>query len=237
MSGDGVLVAALTFAAVTAVRGATTGLRPPSPGSVNLRAPQRWVDRPRTVVGRLRGRWWRPRPAEGDLPALLEAIAARLRAGCSLGQALVEAAPPSGGMLADQWRRTVELVPALGAVGALRDWAGRAEQRPVRLAAAALSLAATTGGSPARAVDGVAATLRSRLALKAEIRALSSQSRASAGVIVLAPAVFGGLAGLTDPRTASFLRTPFGLLVVCAGLGLDGLGGWWMARLCRVPAP
>lgn len=241
MSPEGVAVASLAFATVAAARRATSSRHAPEFRSGSVRPPQGWVDTPRTAwgaVGRhLERRLGRRRRApEVDLPALLEAVAARLRAGGSLAQALVEAAPPPGGPLADQWRRTVELVPAVGAVGALRDWAARAEQRSVRLAAAALTLAATTGGPPARAIDGVAATLRSRLALQAEIRALSSQARASAVVIVLAPAVFGVLAGLTDPRTAAFLRTPLGLLVVVAGLGLDGLGGWWMARLCRVPA-
>lgn len=244
MSASGMATALLTFAAVVTARHALTSRRPPLPlgcvdasGSGDAIAPETWEDIPRmwwrraeAVVARLRRR----RPVAGDLPALLEAVAARLRAGGSLGQALVEAAPPPG-MLADQWRRTAELVPALGAVGALQDWADRAEQRSVRLAAAALTLAARTGGSPARAVDGVAATLRCRLAVQAEIRALSSQARASAAVIALAPAGFGVMAGLGDPRTLEFLRTPPGLVVVLAGLGLDGLGAWWMARLCRAP--
>lgn len=239
MSTPAVAVGVLVFAALAAVRGATTSVRPPPIGSGSLSAPQRWVDAPRTAWGGLRDRLrlgGRRRSAAVDLPALLEAIAARLRAGCSLGQALVESAPPPGGVLAEQWRRTAELVPAIGAVAALQDWAGRVEQRPVRLASAALTLAASTGGSPARAVDGVAATLRCRLALQAEIRALSSQARASAAVIALTPVAFGVLAALIDRRTASFLTTPAGVLVVLCGLALDGLGGWWMARICRAAA-
>ena len=241
MSTPALAVGVLAFAALAAVRGATTSVRPPAIRSGSIRAPQRWVDTPRTAWGGVRSRLRlvgrrRRRPAAVDLPALLEAIAARLRAGCSLGQALVESAPPPGGVLAEQWRRTADLVPAIGAVGALQDWACRVEQRPVRLASAALTLAATTGGSPARAVDGVAATLRRRLALQAEIRALSSQARASAVVIALAPVAFGVLAVLTDRRTASFLTTPAGMLVVFCGLALDALGGWWMARICRAAA-
>ncbi|MBW3615152.1 MAG: type II secretion system F family protein [Actinobacteria bacterium] len=242
MSSAGVTTALLTLATAIAARGGATARRPRPFASGELRAPQRWEDIPRTVLRVLRGAealaWGarRRRSPAADLPALLEGVASRLRAGGSLGQALVEAAPPGPGVLADQWRRTAELVPVIGAVAALQDWAGRADQRSVRLAAAALTLAARTGGSPARAVDGVAATLRSRLALEAEIRALSSQARASAVVIALAPAAFGVLAGLTDPRIVGFLTTPAGVVVVSAGLGLDALGAWWMARLCRGPS-
>jgi Flp pilus assembly protein TadB len=52
-------------------------------------------------------------------------------------------------------------------------------------------------------------------------------------VIVLAPLAFGAFSGATDPRLAAFYRTPAGTSIVLAGLALDGLGGLWMARLCR----
>lgn len=109
--------------------------------------------------------------------------------------------------------------------------------RSIQLAAAALSLAASTGGSPARAIDGVAATLRSRLAVADEIRALSSQARASAAVIALAPLAVGALASASDARHRAFLTSPAGATLLLAGLTLDALGAWWMARLCRPPTP
>ena len=102
---------------------------------------------------------------------------------------------------------------------------------------AALWLGAETGGAQARAVDGVAATVRDRLAVAAEVRALSSQARASAVVIALAPLAFSTFAVATDPRTGRFLlRTAPGLLCLTAGLVLDGVAAAWMAWLARVPA-
>jgi tight adherence protein B len=94
-------------------------------------------------------------------------------------------------------------------------------------------MAASTGGSPARAIDGVAATLRARQALAEEIRALSSQARASAVVIAGSPLVFGAASATTDERTGAFLRTPLGLALVAAGVVLDVVGWWWMSKLCR----
>jgi tight adherence protein B len=83
----------------------------------------------------------------------------------------------------------------------------------------------------------VAETLRGRLAVAAEVRALSSQARLSGLVIALAPLVFSGLAAATDARTAEFLfRTPLGLGCLVLGIGLDAVAAAWMVRLCRVEA-
>jgi tight adherence protein B len=121
------------------------------------------------------------------------------------------------------------LLTALEALAARRPLPG------VRLAVAALCVGVETGGAQARAVDGVAATLRDRLAVAAEVRALSSQARVSALVIGLAPLGFGCFAIATDPRTGRFLfHTPVGLALVVAGVMLDGMGWLWMQHLARV---
>jgi len=122
-----------------------------------------------------------------------------------------------------------------GLVEALEGLAARRPSPGVRLAVAALCLGVDTGGAQARAVDGVAATMRERLAVEAEVKALSSQARMSALVIGVAPLGFGAFAAATDPRTSDFLlHTPVGLALVCVGLLLDGAGWLWMQRLCRV---
>ena len=175
---------------------------------------------------------------ERGLPAALEAVARSLRSGASLRQAVAEAAGPTPGALgrelatvARQVERGATLVDALEGLAARRPVPG------VRLAVAALCLGVETGGAQARAVDGVAATLRDRLAVAAEVRALSSQARVSAVVIGLAPVAFGGFAATTDPRTAQFMfSTPAGLMLLAVGVTLDGLGWLWMQRLARVPA-
>jgi tight adherence protein B len=180
---------------------------------------------------------------ERALPGVLDAVARHLRAGGSLAQAITAVRPPpSAPDLLAQWDRLAALTPAVGATAALEDWSASvarssAGSRSVRLSAAALALAAATGGSPARAIDGVAATLRSRLSVGDEIRALSSQARASAVVIALAPVVFGILAGATDGRTRAFLASPAGAFLLVLGLVLDGVGAWWMGRLCRPGGP
>jgi tight adherence protein B len=75
-------------------------------------------------------------------------------------------------------------------------------------------------------------TLRDRVALDREVAALSSQARASAAVLVVAPIVFAVLAGVADPQVAQvLLAEPLGWACVAGGAVLDGLGALWMTRL------
>lgn len=175
---------------------------------------------------------------EAGLPVALEAVARALRSGASLRQAVEEAAARTPGPLGHELDR-VATQAARGAplVQALEGLARRRPLPGVRLAVAALCLGAETGGAQARAVDGVATTLRDRLAVLAEVRALSAQARVSALVISLAPLGFGAFAAATDPRTATFLfHTAAGLGLLAAGAALDGLGWLWMNRLSKVSA-
>ena len=175
---------------------------------------------------------------EQALPGGLEAVARSLRSGASLRQAVEEAgrATGSGRVLASELSRAAaEAAQGASLVAALEGIAARRPLPGVRLGVAALCLGAETGGAQARAVDGVAATVRERLAVAAELRALSSQARISALVIGVAPIGFGAFAAATDPRTSEFmLHTPAGLVLLTPGLVLDGLGWLWMQRLARV---
>jgi tight adherence protein B len=173
---------------------------------------------------------------EQALPTALDAVARSLRSGASLRVAVAEAAPATDGRLASELQRVavdaesgVPLVVALDALAARRPLPG------IRLTVAALALGVETGGAQARAVDGVAATLRDRLAAVAEARALSAQTRASVWVISLAPVGFCVFAVLTDPRAATFyFRSAHGLVFLTAGLVLDALGALWMRRLSQM---
>lgn len=173
---------------------------------------------------------------EEALPAAVEEAARALRSGASLRQALGEAAEAASGQLAGDLARVVAAAGrGASLTAALESWA---EERPldgVTLVVAALCVGAETGGARARALDGVALTLRQRLAVRAEARALATQARVSAAVIALSPLVFCALAAAIDPATGRFLvGDPLGLVFLGAGLALDAAGALWMSRLARV---
>jgi tight adherence protein B len=194
------------------------------------------------VAGAVAGLAWRrhlrARPArlrQAQLPAALDRLAASLRGGAAVPTALVAAgaavAPPLGPELAALGH---EAGGGRTTTDVLDEWGRRYDDSGTRLAATALVLATTIGAAPARAADGVAATLRERAELAAERRALGAQARTSALVLSLAPVAFALLLGATDAASARFLLGgPRGWACLAAGLGLDIAGAVWMAQLTR----
>lgn len=172
---------------------------------------------------------------EAALPGVLEAVARSLRSGASLAQALAEAALEGGPVACELAQVVASSSRGAGLAAALREWPVRHPSPGVRLAAGALALAAETGGATARAVDGVATTLRQRAAVAAEVSALAASARASAAVLAVAPLAFGAFAAVVDRRSAALLLgTPLGLTLLATGLVLDAVGWLWMARLTRI---
>ncbi len=177
-----------------------------------------------------------PAGVEAALPGAVDAIAGGLRSGASLRQAVAEAAAAAPGELGRDLAR-VATATERGAtiVASLEEWAERRPLGGVRLVVAALALGSEMGGATAQAVDGVADTLRQRLAARAEARSLATQARLSAAVIAAAPLAFCALASATDARTLSFLfGTAPGLGCLTSGLALDVAGALWMARITRL---
>jgi Flp pilus assembly protein TadB len=203
--------------------------RPSTPGPTT----DRWA------VVRRASEWCRrcgrTRRRDAQLPEALERTASALRAGVSLVGALEAAAAASPAPLGDELAQLMASVDnGRSLAAALDEWSERATTPPVRLAATALALGAEAGGAVARAVDGVAATLRDRRTVAAEASALATQARASAALIAAAPLAFSALVSAADPGAAAMLfTTPVGLLCLAGGLALNTAGVLWMARIVR----
>jgi tight adherence protein B len=181
------------------------------------------------------GRGRRHRLVDGQLPGVVDRVGRSLQAGATLSVALTDAAAgapdPVQGDLA---RVAAELAAGGRLVASLEAWSRRTPTAGVRLVVAAATLGHEAGGAQARALDRVAATLRERLALQRETRALASQARASAALLVVAPVAFAAFTAATDAEVLGFLLgTPVGLVCLTTAVGLDAVGALWMARLTR----
>nr|MBA2609187.1 type II secretion system F family protein [Actinomycetota bacterium] len=167
------------------------------------------------------------------LASALDALARGLRSGASLVAAVSEAGDAVRGAVAvDLQRVGASIERGQPLTAALGEWADRRQRASVRLAVGALVLAAESGGAPARVIEEVAGSLRTRLQVEGEARALAAQARLSAVVVGLAPIAFLGLTSITDRRNAEMLfGTPIGVMCLVIGLGLDAVGAAWMHRI------
>jgi tight adherence protein B len=166
----------------------------------------------------------------------VRAIAAGLRAGLSVPQALrfaaAEATPPLDATLA-------ELVDAAD-VGeplddALHRWATQVGTADARLVEGVLGLHRRSGGDLPRVLDRVAETLRDRRAIAREVRALTAQARLSGAILGLLPVGFFAFLWLTSRRDIEgAFRTPAGLAALGAGAVLELLAFLWIRRLLEV---
>lgn len=165
------------------------------------------------------------------LPGGLEQVAAALRGGASIGDALESLAVDSP-LASDVRRVRARAAFGGGLADALAAWA---EERPVpavRAAAGALAVAATIGGRSADALDGLAASLRERLGATAEARALSAQARLSAVVVGGAPLGYLMFSAIADPTSVdALIGSGAGRACLVAGLTCEALAGLWMRRI------
>jgi Flp pilus assembly protein TadB len=170
------------------------------------------------------------RNADRDLAGFVDQIIRHLRSGESLANSVRTAAAARNS--ADHRQLAAELDDGLPIVDALDTWRHASASSSRDLAAVALTFAAHSGGSIASVLVGVAESLRERVALEREVRALSSQARASALVMVVAPVVFAFIGVTADSRIASLLLTrPLGWACCVGGILLNAIGAVWMSRM------
>jgi tight adherence protein B len=176
----------------------------------------------------------RARRLASAVPATIERVAAELRAGGTVTTAVVAVAAGDNPLARDLARVDARMRLGASLTGALQAWASERPVVGVDAAAGALAMCSVVGGRAADALDGLASSLRDRLAVIAEARALSSQARMSAIVIGGAPLVFLVWSAIADPHTLHGLgATAVGRVCIVVGLALEGLGLWWMRRILR----
>ena len=180
------------------------------------------------------GRHRRERLVTAAVPDTLEQIGSELRAGGTVMTAITSIAAGSGFLAADAARIETRVRLGAGLSDALRSWARERRAVGVEVAAGALALSAAVGGPAADALDGLASSLRARLSVIAEARALSAQARYSAWVIAVAPIGYLVITAAVDSRSVHVLvGTAAGRMCVVLGIGLELLGAIWMRAIVR----
>jgi tight adherence protein B len=173
-----------------------------------------------------------------ELPAVAAALARSVRSGAGLVDAFDEVAATvvtSGSQLcADLGQVTAWVARGVRVDDALQRWSDRSHDPAVALLVAACRFGHAHGGDLAAALDGAAVALLDQLEAADEARALASQARTSAGVLVALPILGAAGFSLLDPRVArTLLTTPAGLACLVTGTALEAAGAWVLSRMVR----
>ena len=177
----------------------------------------------------------RARRGERELSGVAASLARSVRTGSTLLRAFDEVARSTPGASGDQLRDVLRAVErGVGVDDALARWAAGAGSTSVDLLVAAARFGHREGGDLAAALDGAAVSLLDACDAADEARAMTSQARSSAAVLVALPVLGAALFCLLDPTVAHTLAmTSAGRLCVLVAVLLDAAGGWVMSRLVR----
>jgi tight adherence protein B len=176
----------------------------------------------------------RARAVSAAVPETLERVGAELRAGGTVNIALAAIARGESPLAPDVKRLEARVDLGASLPDALQWWARERPAGGIEAAAGALALSSTVGGRAADALDALASSLRDRLAVASEARALSAQGRYSAWVIGVAPMGYLACSALVDPRSVHRLfGTAGGRVCALVGVGLEVLGALWMRKIIR----
>jgi tight adherence protein B len=181
----------------------------------------------------LRPRRTRRPPSDDDVAEWCEHVARSVRAGSSLGHAVVQAGAvaPVGGATFDPVVRAIGRGRSL--TDALGDVPDRDPASSTGLVVVVLIACAELGGPAAMPLERVAATLHARSAERAERLANSAQARLSARVLTTVPIGTLVLLALAEPTVRTSLTSSPGVVCLILG-GLLNLVGWyWMRHLVR----
>jgi tight adherence protein B len=166
------------------------------------------------------------------VPEMLERVASELRSGGTIASAVAIGGAVDGPLAADLALVGTRVRLGASLADALREWSRERRVPGVDASAGALAMCASVGGASADALDGLASSLRDRLAVAAEARALSAQARMSAIVVGGAPIAYIGWSAIVDPHSLQVLvGTTMGRACLAAGITLEALGAWWMRAI------
>jgi tight adherence protein B len=118
---------------------------------------------------------------------------------------------------------------------ALDDAVERVGSPDFRWAVLAIQIQAEVGGNLAELLGRVAETMRARSRLRGEVRALTAEGRASAGMLVVLPPALGAVMYVVNPdyMRPMFTRTG-GHIMLGISLVMIVVGFLWMKKVVTI---
>jgi tight adherence protein B len=173
---------------------------------------------------------------EAQLPELLDAIAASLKAGHSFDHALQNVADDSAEPAATELKRVLAEVH-LGRTleAALADLGQRVRSDDLLFVLDAISVQRQVGGSLAELFAIVAETVRHREQFRRKLRAITGMARISAKILSALPLVVAGALLVVNPSyLAPLVTMQAGRIMIALTIVMIGIGTWVLRKIGTV---
>jgi tight adherence protein B len=186
---------------------------------------------PHFVVGSLIGT--RLKKFNNNFPDAIDLMVRGLRSGLPISETLGVVAAELPNPIAEEFRMVVDKI-RIGRTmeAALQEMADRMGTPEVQFFCITLAIQRETGGNLSETLSNLSEVLRKRAAMKLKIKAMSSESKASAYIIGVLPfLVFGIIYSLNPPYMGQFFVDQRLIAVGLGGMVWMGIGAAVMAKM------
>lgn len=186
---------------------------------------------PHMVVGHLIKR--RVKTFTAKFPDAIELLVRGLRSGLPVTETMSVVASEVPGAVGEEFRGVTDRMKIGRSMdAALQETAERIGTPEFQFFVITLAIQRETGGNLAETLQNLASVLRQRAQMKLKIRAMSSESKASAYIIGALPfIVFGMIWFINGPYMHGFFTDPRLMVVGGGGLVWMGIGAFIMAQM------
>lgn len=171
-----------------------------------------------------------------QLELVLRLMVSGLRAGLSIRQAMLMVVEQSPDPARHEFMRVIgQTNIGMSMYDALDSLAERLPSNEMSMLARAIRLQSQTGGNLAKVLEQLASTIKERRRLQRKIKAITSEGRATGGIIGALPVGVGVLILATNPnmRDAMFF-TQIGHFALGLAIALEGMGVYVLALIIKV---
>ncbi len=171
-----------------------------------------------------------------QLPGTLQLISGSLKAGYSFNQALAMVVEETDAPMSYEFKKVLsEIRMGLAERGALENMSRRLDTEHFRWVVMAVNIQREVGGNLVEVLETIASTIRERDTVLRQIKALTSEGRLSAIILIALPIVVAAFISFTNREYISMLLTNvLGLIMIGVSALLMIAGIVWILKIVRV---
>ena len=172
-----------------------------------------------------------------QLPDAINVMIYSLKSGLSLIQALESVANEMADPIKSEFRRTVNEIKVLSRPkeDALENMNRRINSEDLDLVVTAIAIQSQVGGNLAEVLENIVETVRDRIAIKGEIKAITAQGRISGIIVASIPLFVGTMILFIDPGYMKPLVTePLGWMIIGFSVFSELLGFMFMKKIIDI---